>query len=82
MDNFLDEAHKKSVGNEIRRRNKEKKLKKAEQASLNQDQESGTCDPEGIILEVSNPMTKISAGTPLPKNSQEKRCRKYFSNDI
>lgn len=26
MDKFLDEAHKKSVGNEIRRYNKEKKL--------------------------------------------------------
>ena len=46
MNAFLVDENKKSVGDDIRRRNKEKKLKKAEQASLNQDQESGTCDPE------------------------------------
>ncbi|RIA79247.1 hypothetical protein C1645_847010 [Glomus cerebriforme] len=37
MDSFLLEAHKKIVSSEIKQRNKEKKLKKAEQASLNQD---------------------------------------------
>jgi hypothetical protein len=35
MDNFLNEAHKKSVSDGIRRRNKEKKLKKVEQNLLN-----------------------------------------------
>ncbi|CAG8479991.1 11098_t:CDS:2 [Dentiscutata erythropus] len=40
--NFLLEADKKIVGEDIRRHNKEKKLSKAEQASLNQDQESDT----------------------------------------
>src|ERR1043166_7213380 len=34
MDNFLDEAHKKSVGEDIRRRNKEKKIQRE---SSNQD---------------------------------------------
>ena|SRR6266487_219021 len=42
MNNFLLEIDKKIVSDGIRQRNKEKKLKKAEQASLNQDQESGT----------------------------------------
>jgi hypothetical protein len=32
MDKFLDEAHKKSVSDGIRRYNKEKRLSKAEQA--------------------------------------------------
>ncbi|RIA96372.1 hypothetical protein C1645_815389 [Glomus cerebriforme] len=40
VDTFLDEVHKKSVDNEIRLRNKKKKLKKTEQASSNQNQES------------------------------------------
>ncbi|EXX74566.1 hypothetical protein RirG_049890 [Rhizophagus irregularis DAOM 197198w] len=45
MDNFLLE---------------EKKLSKAEQASLNQDQESDTgCSTSEKILEVSNPVTEI-----------------------
>ncbi|GES89456.1 hypothetical protein GLOIN_2v1488498 [Rhizophagus clarus] len=54
MNNFLDEARKKSIGENIafrafsRQCNKEKKLKKAEQASLNQDQESGTFFSEKI----------------------------------
>jgi hypothetical protein len=66
MDTFLDEAHKKSVGNEIRRCNKEKKLKTAEQASpTNQDQESGTSSSEKIP-EVSDPVTEISG--PLSKS--------------
>ena len=69
IDKFLDEADKKSVSDGIRQRNKEKKLKKAEQASLNQDQESGTSDLEGIIPEVSNPVTEISAGAWFWKNS-------------
>src|SRR6266542_2521413 len=72
MDNFLVEADKKSVSDGIRQRNKEKKLKKAEQASLNQDQESGTSDLEGIIPEVSNPVTEISAGGPC-QNSHRKK---------
>src|SRR6266496_5457197 len=38
MDIFLDGVDKKIVGEDIRRCNKEKKLSKAEQASLNQDQ--------------------------------------------
>ncbi|GBC45899.1 hypothetical protein GLOIN_2v1484255 [Rhizophagus irregularis DAOM 181602=DAOM 197198] len=47
MDNFLLEAHKKIVSSEIKQCNKErqadrKKLSKAKQASLNQDQESDT----------------------------------------
>ncbi|RGB34226.1 hypothetical protein C1646_702519 [Rhizophagus diaphanus] len=82
MDSFLLEAHKKIVSSEIKQRNKEKKLKKAEQASLNQDQESGTCDPEGIILEVINPVTKISAGAPLPKNSHRKKGVENISQMI
>ncbi|CAB4379531.1 unnamed protein product [Rhizophagus irregularis] len=75
MDQFLLEAHKKIVSSEIKQCNKEKKLKKAEQASLNQDQESGTSNPERIIPAVSNPVTKISAGAPLPKNSHRKKGR-------
>src|SRR6266498_5511704 len=42
MDIFLDGVDKKIVGEDIRRHNKKKKLSKAEQASLNQDQESDT----------------------------------------
>ncbi|RGB22120.1 hypothetical protein C1646_76756 [Rhizophagus diaphanus] len=70
MDSFLLEAHKKIVSSEIKQRNKErqadrKKLSKAEQASLNQDQESDTrC--------ASNPVTKISAGAP-GQNSHRKK---------
>jgi hypothetical protein len=71
MDTFLDEEDKKIVSDGIRQRNREKELKKAEQASLNQDQESGTSNPEGIIPAVSNPVTKISAGAPLPTNVTE-----------
>ena len=61
MNNFLDKMYKKNVSNEIRWCNKEKKLKKAEQASLNQDQESDTSNLKGIIPEVSNPVTEILA---------------------
>src|SRR6266496_5552805 len=58
MDSFLLEAHKKIVSSEIKQRNKEKKLSKAEQASLNQDQESDTgCSTSEKIPEVSNPVT-------------------------
>ncbi|PKC53171.1 hypothetical protein RhiirA1_479855 [Rhizophagus irregularis] len=64
MDNFLLEAHKKIVSSEIKQRNKErqadrKKLSKAEQASLNQNQESDTrCStsekiPEEFLTQVS-----------------------------
>src|SRR5436305_15346039 len=72
MDNFLVEADKKSVSNEIRQHNKEKKLKKAEQASLNQDQEFSTSDLEGIIPEVSNSVTEISVRGPC-QNSHRKK---------
>ncbi|RIA93865.1 hypothetical protein C1645_735220 [Glomus cerebriforme] len=73
MDNFLLETHKKIVGDDIRRYNKEKKLSKAEQASLNQDQESDIrCSISEKISEVSNPMTKISART-LSQNSHKKK---------
>ncbi|CAB4382801.1 unnamed protein product [Rhizophagus irregularis] len=82
MDQFLLEAHKKIVSSEIKQCNKEKKLKKAEQASLNQDQESGTSNPERIILAVSNPVTKISAGAPLPKNSHRKKGAENISQMI
>ncbi|GBC39150.2 hypothetical protein GLOIN_2v1735823 [Rhizophagus irregularis DAOM 181602=DAOM 197198] len=51
----------------------EKKLSKAEQASLNQDQESDTgCSTSEKILEVFNPVTKISAGAP-GQNSHRKK---------
>ncbi|RIA90410.1 hypothetical protein C1645_737877 [Glomus cerebriforme] len=75
MDSFLLEAHKKIVSSEIKQHNKErqadrKKLSKAEQASLNQNQESDTgCSTSEKIPEVSNPMTKISAG----QNSHRKK---------
>jgi hypothetical protein len=82
VNNFLVEADKKIVSDEIRQRNREKKLKKAEQASLNQDQESGTSNPEGIIPAVSNPVTKISAGAPLPKNSHRKKGTENISQMI
>jgi ribonucleotide reductase alpha subunit len=67
-DAFLNEVHKKKVSNEIRQRNREKKLSKA---SSNQEQESDTgltvenrvSDLEGIIPEVSNSVTEISAGS-------------------
>src|SRR5256886_1426032 len=73
MDSFLLEAHKKIVSSEIKQRNKEKKLSKAEQASLNQDQESDTgCSTSEKIPEVSNPVTKISAGAP-GQNSHRKK---------
>src|SRR5688572_2993224 len=80
--NFLLEAHKKTVSNGIKQRNREKKLKKAEQAFLNQDQESGTSDPEEIIPKVSNLVTKISAGMPLLKNSHRKQSAKNISQMI
>ncbi|CAB4377184.1 unnamed protein product [Rhizophagus irregularis] len=88
MDNFLLEAHKKIVSSEIKQRNKErqadrKKLSKAEQASLNQDQESDTgCSTSEKIPEVSNPVTKISAGAPLPKNSHRKKGAENISQMI
>src|SRR5206468_9609185 len=70
MDSFLLEAHKKIVSSEIKQCNKEKKLSKAEQASLNQDQESDTgCSTSEKIPEVSNPVTKIS-------RSEERRVGK------
>ena len=73
MDSFLLEAHKKIVSSEIKQRNKEKKLSKAEQASLNQDQESDTgCSTSEKIPEVLNPVTKISAGAP-GQNSHRKK---------
>ncbi|GBC49938.1 hypothetical protein GLOIN_2v1735823 [Rhizophagus irregularis DAOM 181602=DAOM 197198] len=52
MDTFLDDAHKKSVNNGIGQRNREKYLSKAEQASLNQDQESDSRKKgaESIVL--------------------------------
>src|SRR5581483_8790541 len=78
MDSFLLEAHKKIVSSEIKQRNKErqadrKKLSKAEQASLNQDQESDTgCSTSEKIPPASNPVTKISAGAP-GQNSHRKK---------
>ncbi|CAG8770337.1 18563_t:CDS:1, partial [Rhizophagus irregularis] len=78
MDNFLLEAHKKIVSSEIKQRNKErqadrKKLSKAEQASLNQNQESDTrCSTSEKIPEVLNPVTKISARAP-GQNSHKKK---------
>ena len=73
MDNFLLEAHKKIVSSEIKQRNKEKKLSKAEQASLNQDQESDTgCSTSEKIPPASNPVTKVSAGAP-GQNSHRKK---------
>ncbi|RGB21364.1 hypothetical protein C1646_778238 [Rhizophagus diaphanus] len=78
MDSFLLEAHKKIVSSEIKQRNKErqadrKKLSKAEQASLNQDQESDTgCSTSEKIPPVSNPVTKISTGAP-GQNSHRKK---------
>ncbi|CAB4378589.1 unnamed protein product [Rhizophagus irregularis] len=58
MDNFLLEAHKTIVNSEIKQHNKEKKLSKAEQASLNQDQESDTGhrkkDVENIIQMIAD----------------------------
>jgi hypothetical protein len=68
MDNFLLEAHKKIVSSEIKQRNKEKKLSKAEQASLNQDRESDTrCSTFGKIPEVTNPVTKNFSRGPRSK---------------
>ena len=65
MDSFLLETHKKIVSSGIKQHNKEKKLSKAEQASLNQDQKSDTgCFTSEKILPVLNPVTKISAGAP------------------
>ena len=72
MDNFLLEADKKIVSDGMRQCNREKKLKKAEQASLNQDRKSGTSDPKGIILELSNSVTKILARGPC-QNSHRKK---------
>src|SRR3989337_2296630 len=73
MDSFLLETHKKIVSSGIKQHNKKKKLSKAEQASLNQDQESDTgCSTSEKILEVSNPVTKISAGAP-GQNSHRKK---------
>ncbi|CAB4390086.1 unnamed protein product [Rhizophagus irregularis] len=76
MDSFLLEAHKKIVSSEIKQRNKEKKLSKAEQASLaslNQDQESDTgCSTFEKIPPASNPVTKVSAGAP-GQNSHRKK---------
>src|SRR6266542_3477765 len=83
MDSFLLEAHKKIVSSGIKQHNKEKKLSKAEQASLNQDQESDTgCSTSEKIPEVSNPVTKISAGAPLPKNSHRKKGAENISQMI
>ncbi|RGB21698.1 hypothetical protein C1646_777474 [Rhizophagus diaphanus] len=77
MDNFLLETHKKIVSSEIKQYNKErqadrKKLSKAEQASLNQDQESTGCSTSEKIPEVLNPVTKISARAPS-QNSHRKK---------
>jgi hypothetical protein len=63
MDNFLLEADKKIVSDGIRQCNREKKLKKAEQASLNQDQESDSG------LNVDN---RTSSGTSLENFVSEK----------
>ena len=83
MDIFLNGVNKKIVSEDIRRCNKEKKLSKAEQASLNQDQESDIgCSTSEKILEVSNPVTKISAGMSLPKNSHRKKGAENISQMI
>jgi hypothetical protein len=67
VDTFLDDAHKKSVSNGIRQRNREKKLRKVGQASLNQDQESDSgCSTS------ENPVAEISAGGPC-QNSHRKK---------
>ncbi|RIA80095.1 hypothetical protein C1645_839301, partial [Glomus cerebriforme] len=77
VDNFLDESHKKIISDSIRQRNKEKKLKKAEQTSLNQDQESNigltvdnciseipfTSGKENYVTENSETNKKISSST-------------------
>ncbi|CAG8751462.1 26076_t:CDS:2, partial [Dentiscutata erythropus] len=82
MDTFLDDTHKKSVSDWIRRCNKEKKLSKAEQASLNQDQEFDTeCSTSEKILEVSNPVTKILAGAPA-KIAIRRKSDKATSCDV
>ncbi|RGB22393.1 hypothetical protein C1646_776155 [Rhizophagus diaphanus] len=69
MDSFLLEAHKKIVSSEIKQRNKEKKLSKAEQASFNQDRESDTrCSTSGKIPEPGPPV-KIAIGRKVQKIS-------------
>ncbi|CAG8493506.1 15045_t:CDS:2 [Cetraspora pellucida] len=83
MDKFLDEAYKKNVSDRIRKCNKKKKLSKAEQISLNQDQESDTeCSTSEKIPKVSNPVTKISAETSLLKNSHRKKDAENISQMI
>ncbi|RGB32657.1 hypothetical protein C1646_789953 [Rhizophagus diaphanus] len=68
MDSFLLETHKK-----IERQADRKKLSKAEQASLSQDQESDTgCSTSEKIPPALNPVTKISAGAP-GQNSHRKK---------
>ena len=49
MDKFLDEAHKKNVGNEIRRRNKEKKIQREEDAQDDTPGPACTTDTVAIV---------------------------------
>jgi len=81
--------YKKKVSNEIRQHNREKKLSKAEQISLNQDQESipkessdtGYSASEKIPV-ISNLVIEISARTFLPKNSYRKKGAENISQMI
>ncbi|RGB36367.1 hypothetical protein C1646_783639 [Rhizophagus diaphanus] len=72
-DNFLDEAHKKSVGEDIRRRNKEKKLQRE---SANQDSISDTAyvNIPTVDSKVSNdlkPVNRISENSELSRDKCE-----------
>ncbi|RIA94245.1 hypothetical protein C1645_734939 [Glomus cerebriforme] len=72
MDTFLDDAHKKSVSNGIRQRNREKKLSKAEQASLNQDQESDS----GLTVD------NRTSGTSSKKSVSEKDGKRLIQHNL
>jgi hypothetical protein len=81
-DDFLNKEHKKIVSEDIRRRNKEKKLSKAEQASSSLCEPSDTGCSTSEKIQVSNPVTRISARAPLPKNSHRKKGAENISQMI
>ncbi|CAB4393180.1 unnamed protein product [Rhizophagus irregularis] len=74
MDNFLVEANKKIVSDGIRQRNREKKLKKAEQASLNQDQESDS------VLTVDNHTSSTSSEKSMSEKDGKRLIQEISRN--
>lgn len=68
MDNFLDEENKKIVGEDIKRRNKEKKLQRESERIVTKDKLANANEPLQVQKDIAN-----SASEELEKLETQQR---------